>query len=203
MMRMPSAPRLAPALAALLLAGCASAPAQYYTLVRPAAAPSAPSDLRIDVLPVTVPTQVDVPQLVIRQSDTEVALVENQQWIAPLGQEVRAAIAAELVTSLGAQDLSGTLRAPSAAPAYRIRLDLRRFDSSPGRSVLIEAVWSVRRSAREHDPAVCISRVEQPAAAGYPALVEAHQRALQRIAAQIAQAIRAAQAADAAVNCPD
>jgi uncharacterized protein len=33
------------------------------------------------------------------------------------------------------------------APAYRVTIDVQRFDSVPGQSALVEAVWTVRRTA--------------------------------------------------------
>ena len=201
---MPSVPHLKSAalvLATAALAACGSAPIQFYTLIRPAATPATASGLRIEVLPVSVPPQVDVPQLVVRQSDSRIALVEDQQWIAPLGDEIRAALAAELSARLGAQDFSG---APPGAglQAYRIKFDVRRFESALDGGARIEAVWSIRKPQAEKFLAVCSSRAEQSGDDDdYPALVEAHQRALQQIAAQIAEVLRAAHAGTA-VACP-
>ena len=55
----------------LALAGCASAPLHYYTLVAPAGGsdPGATSSpLSFELMPVNVPAQVDQPQLVVRES---------------------------------------------------------------------------------------------------------------------------------------
>ena len=188
-------------LAAGALAACSSAPIQFYTLVRPAPAAVTASGLSFEVLPVGVPSQVDVPQLVVRQGTSRIALVEDQQWIAPLGQEIRAALAAELAAMLGAQDFSG---APAGAglPTYRIKFDVRRFESALDGGARIESVWSIRKPQAEKFLAVCSSRTEQAGADDdYPALVEAHQRALQQIAAQIAGVLRAAHAGETA-HCP-
>lgn len=190
---MRSARHLAGVAAGLLLAACASAPLHYYTLVAPAdgaaEAPSAPS-LPFELLPVGVPAQVDQPQLVVREGGQSVALLGSERWIAPLGDEVRSALSAELARELGSADVSGL--PGNGQPLLRIKLDLRRFDSAPGSYALIEAAWSVRLLHGERPAALaCTSRVSEAVGPGYPALVQGHQRALGRLAAQVAGVARA------------
>jgi uncharacterized lipoprotein YmbA len=182
--------------AVLGVAACASAPLHYYTLVPPAgemedatsAATSTPS-LPFELLPVGVPAQVDQPQLVVREGGQGVALLDGERWIAPLGEELRAALSADLARELHSQDISGL---PSSdRPLLRIKLDLRRFDSQPGSYALIEGNWSVRvlHGAGEHALA-CSSRISETVGPGYDALVQGHQHAIGRLAAQIAAAAR-------------
>ena len=94
----------------LLLAGCASAPLHYYTLVAPAGGSepvAAASPLSFELMPVNVPAQVDQPQLVVREGGQGVALLGSERWIAPLADEVRGALSADLVRQLHGADLSG------------------------------------------------------------------------------------------------
>lgn len=179
--------------AGLLLAACASAPLHYYTLVAPAdesAAASAAPSLPFELLPVGVPAQVDQPQLVVREGGQGVALLGSERWIAPLGDEVRSALSAELARELGSADVSGL--PGNGKPLLRIKLDLRRFDSAPGSYALIEAAWSVRLLHGARPAALaCTSRVSETVGPGYPALVQGHQRAIARLATQIATAARA------------
>lgn len=185
--------------ATLLSAACASDPVQFYTLVRPmAAAQPAAGAPAFELASVQVPSQVDVPQLVVRQSASEVALAEGRQWSAPLGEEIRAALAAELAAQ-GLRDVSGVSRGKEAKP-WRVKLDVQRFESSPGHGVLIEALWSLRAPNNALAAASCASRVQEATGKDYAAVVEGHQRALGQIAAQIAATIKAAGAQ--APNCP-
>jgi len=193
--------------AALLLAACASAPLHYYTLVAPAdesagglVAPSAAPSLPFELLPVGVPAQVDQPQLVVREGGQGVALLGGERWIAPLGDEVRSALSADLARELRSADVSGL--PGNGKPLLRIKLDLRRFDSAPGSYALIEAAWSVRLLDGERPAALaCTSRVSETVGPGYAALVQGHQRALARLAEQIAGVARALGAGQAAA-CP-
>lgn len=183
---------------ALAVAGCASAPLHYYTLVAPVAeselaagaGPVAVSPLPFELLPVSVPAQVDQPQLVVREGDQGVALLGSERWIAPLGDELRSALSADLARQLHSADMSGM---PSSDKRrLRMKLDVHRFDSAPGAYALIEGAWSVR-TVQGGQPAVlaCTSRVRESVGPGYAALVQGHQRAIAQIAAQMAAAARA------------
>ena len=54
-----------------------------------------------ELLPVSVPAQDDQPQLVIRQGGQGVALLQSERWIAPLGDEIRGALSADLTPRAG------------------------------------------------------------------------------------------------------
>ncbi|MGE5946483.1 MAG: membrane integrity-associated transporter subunit PqiC [Betaproteobacteria bacterium] len=203
--RKTAARHLGMAAAGLLLAACASAPTHYYTLVAPAGeaaaspSPSSPSP-PFELLPVGVPAQVDQPQLVVREGGQGVALLGSERWIAPLGDEVRSALSADLARELRSADVSGL--PGNDRPLLRIKLDLRRFDSAPGSYALVEAAWSVRL-LHGAQPAMlaCTSRVSEAVGPGYPALVQGHQRAIGQLAVQIADAARALGGGRAAA-CP-
>jgi uncharacterized lipoprotein YmbA len=186
-----------------VLAGCASAPTNFYTLQQSpkeqAQATGAAPAFLIDVLPVAVPAEVDQAQLLVRQSEQRVAVLDNEHWAAPLATELRSALAADLVEALGTRDMHGLARA-QAAPVYRIQLDVRRFDSWPGRYALIEADWSIRGEA-ERALVTCASSAMETVEPGYDALVQGHQRAIAHIAGDIATVLRSISAGTAAA-CP-
>ena len=184
--------RLLGAGAVLALAACASAPLHYYTLIAPAdesLSNAGSASLPFELLPVSVPTQVDQPQLVVREGGQGVALLGSERWIAPLGDEVRGALSADLARELHSQDISGLHG--NDRPRLRIKLDLRRFDSQPGSYALIEGAWSVRLLHGAQSGALaCTSRINVPVGPGYPALVQGHQQAIARLAGQIAATAR-------------
>ncbi|GAB2559532.1 PqiC family protein [Rhodanobacter koreensis] len=181
---------------ALALTACASAPLHYYTLVAPAgepadgAATSGTPSLPFELLPVGVPSQVDQPQLVVREGGQAVAMLNSERWIAPLGDEVRSALSGDLARELHSQDVSGL--PGNDKPLLRIKLDLHRFDSLPGSYALIEGSWSIRVLHDAHGGGVlaCTSRISEAVGPGYAALVQGHQRAIGQLAAQIATAAR-------------
>ena len=185
------------------LAACSSAPTHFYTLqhseiARADAADAAPRFL-VDVQPVAVPAQVDQQELLVRQSEQRVAVLDNERWAAPLAAELREALAADLAGALGTHDVHG-LAHPPAIPVYRIQVDIRRFDSWPGRHALIEADWTIRGDA-ERTLASCTSNASENVESGYDALVQGHQRALARIAADMAAVLRTVAAGNVSA-CP-
>ncbi len=207
MKRLPRALFRALSLVALMaLAGCASAPLHYYTLMPSAAspAPASPTGFDFQLLPVSVPVQADQPQLVVRQGGQGVVLLENERWIAPLGDEIRAAVSADLAGALGSTDVTGLPR--SNKPVLRVKLDVRRFEAVPGRYALLDAAWSVRlleSTGGATDSAVlsCTQRFSEPVGAGYDAMVAGYQRALAELSRRIASDARAV-AAGQPGRCP-
>ena len=183
--------------ATLGLVGCASAPTHSYTLMAPAggATPAAaPAPYPFELLPVSVPAQVDVPQLVVREGGQGMLPLQGQRWIAPLGDEIRGALAADLARALGVPDMGGL--PGDGRPRLRVRLDVRRFESVPGSHALLDAAWSLRLvgGSGGQDALACSSRISEPVAAGYDALVAGHQQALAALAARIAATARAYEA---------
>lgn len=203
MTRPPVPLRLAALVAALALGACASAPTHYYTLVAPAtAAPSGDAHgPAFELLPVGIPAQDDQPQLVVRQGGQGVALLEGQRWIAPLADEIRAALSADLAGALGHPDVSGL--AHGDEPVVRVKVDVRRFDSQPGGYAWLDAAWSLRLLGGDAGgpQLACTSQFRESVGPGYDALVQGHQQALAQLAASIAQAARGLAAGTA--RCPE
>jgi len=180
--------------AVMWLAACSSKPVHYYTLLSPpevSRSPVTTSPFLIDVLPVDLPEPLDQPQFVVRQNDSgTVAVLDGERWVGPLGAEMRSALSVHLSEQLGTQDISG-LPAPADAQVLRVKIQVRRLDAWPGRQVQLEAGWSLS-FAGDADKArlVCRRRFDVPAAAGYPALVQAQRRAIDALAQQIAKDAR-------------
>ena len=182
-----------------LLAGCGAAqPPRYHSLM-PAAATTvrpvvAAGSLGWELLPVAIPAGVDQPQWVVRTVDGSLAVLEQERWIAPLGDEVRAAVSDRLTQVVGAP-------AASAIPGkrWRIHIDVQRFDSAPGREARIEATWTLASDAEGAAPLRCRGEFVQPlAASGYLALAKGHQQAAAQLADAIASALKAVAAGQAA-----
>jgi len=194
--------RASAALGFLMLGGCVSTvPTHYHTLLGAAAettTSSAPASFLIDVQPVGIPAQVDRPQLVVRDGGGMTPL-EQERWIAPLADEARTALSTDLSRELAATDVAGQPR-PEGAKVVTIKVDLRRFDSTPGAYAAIDAVWSLSTNDPNAKALVCDSAARETVSTGYDELVQGHRRALTAIASRIASAARAYAAGKGA--CP-
>lgn len=187
--------------ATVLAAACASAPIHYHTLIPLAAnADIAPPIIHrnVDVESVHIPAQVDRFELVVRERSGEMALLDNELWVASLSDEIKTALSLELERQLGAP----TLDSRGWPTAISVRLDVERFESAPARYAFIAAAWRVR--AMEGTRAItltCNTHAYEDVSRGYDELVRGHQRAVISIADQIAAAIREL-ATQSAAECP-
>ena len=175
-----------------LLAGCGSAqPPRYHSLMPAAASavrpPALAGSVAWEVLPVAVPAGVDQPQWVVRTVDGSLAVLEQERWIAPLGEEIRAAVADRLTREVGAPAASAELR-----KRWRIRIDVHRFDSAPGREVRLEATWTLSSDAEVSTALRCRGEFMQTlAASGYLALAKGQQQAVAQLADAIGRELKA------------
>lgn len=156
------------------------------------------SAIHIDVMPVSVPAQVDHAQWVVRQADDTLLMLEQERWAAPLGEELRGAIAWRLAGRWGAVDVHAVAAPP--APVWRVRVDVQRFESVPGREARIDSIWSLSPPSPPPVPAlVCRTSVREGISeTGAPALAAAHRRAVAQLADRIGAQLRAMQAGEKA-----
>jgi len=199
-----SLPLLAPLLA---LTACSATPTQFYTLLPPpSAAQAATPSFQIEVQSVDLPPQVSTPQLVVRTGSGEMVPVDTRRWIAPLGDEIRGALSADLSGRLGVHDVYGLPNSVAAAgqglPTWRITVKVQRFESALGAYARIDALWTVRRAGDNAIAVTCSSSVSEAVQPGYPALIEGHQRAVADLASQIAAGLGAAQQGGGGASCP-
>jgi len=182
------------ALVATAAAGCATNPARFYTLASTATADDAPvARYGVIVGPVSVPASVDRPELVVQVAPNRVELDEFNRWAAPLNESIARAVGGDLAVLLGTPDVA-TAPLANFNPAYRVTINVQRFESVPGQTALIDAVWTVRQTRSGETRSGRTVAHEAVQGKGYDALAAAHSRALATISTDIAAAIRAAAA---------
>jgi len=174
------------------LAACAaSRPSRFYTLDLTASVEGAPdTGITVAVGPVTLPASVDRPQFVIQVAPNRVDIDEYNRWAGPLDENIARVVAGNLSVLLGSPRVA---RAPftNFNPSYRVTIDVQRFESVPGESALIEALWTVRRSADGETRSGHTLAHETVQGKGFDTLAAAHSRALTQVSRDIAAAIRA------------
>ncbi len=171
-------------------AGCASAPAHFYTLDSAATADAAPA-ARYAVLvgPVSVPAAVDRPEFVVQVAPNRVDIDEFNRWAAPLNDAIARAIAGDLAVLLGMQDVA-VAPLPNFNPAYRVTINVQRFESIQGEAALVDAVWTVSKVGGGPPRSGRTVARESVQGKGYDTLAAAHSRALAKLSGDIAAAIR-------------
>ena len=164
---------------AVLLAACRSDPIHYHTLIPQQPAPASSVDIQLEQ--VSVPPQVDRPQVVIRQGNSGLAILETEWWGASLADELRNALVNQFVSS-------------TAQPRQGLRVEVQRFDSVPGQYALFDARWRLRAGNAVLN---CRSVIQTPAGTSIDDLVLAHQQNLKRFTELVSQA-----ASGGASHCP-
>jgi uncharacterized lipoprotein YmbA len=187
-----SAMLLVIALLVATLAGCGTtAPSSFYTLDSAATeANGPPVAAAVVVGPVSVPATVDRPEFVIAVAPNQVEIDEFHRWAAPLGDAVARTVAGDLAVLLGNADVATGPLANFQA-VYRVTIAVQRFESVRGEAALVEAVWAVRATAGGAPRSGRTVAREAVQGDGFDALAAAHSRALARLSADVAAAIRA------------
>ena len=180
------------ALIAAVAAGCASSPAtRFYTLSSTASADGAPAvHGGILVGPVTIPAAVDRPEFVAQVAPNRVEIEDFDRWAAPLNDSIGRIVAGDLAVLLATPDVA-TAPFANFSPAYRVTIGVQRFESVPGDSALVEAIWAVRKSAGDDTRTGRTVAREAVQGKDFAALAAAHSRALAKVSADITAAIRA------------
>jgi len=172
-------------------AGCSTAPARFYSLDSTAKADGTPAtSAAVMVGPVTIPASVDQPEFVVQVAPNRVEVNEFNRWVAPLNDAVARAVAGDLVVLLGTPEVA-TAELANFTPDYKVTIDVQRFESIQGDAALVEAVWTVRKTAGGETRSGRTVAREPVQSQGFDALAAAHSRAIAKMSADIATAIRA------------
>ncbi len=186
--------RLLLAASLALLAGCFGPPVKlnYYTLSSqpsPAALAAASRPLGIYVGPVTLPETVDRPQMVFRVDANQVEIADLERWAEPLKAAIPRLVAETLAREVAGSTVMTSRQSATLDFDYRVALDVQRFDFSAGDGSAVDVLWTIR--AAKGAPRT--GRTEAREAGGSrdaQAMAAAHSRALEKVARDIAAAIR-------------
>lgn len=174
------------------VSGCGTtAPARFYSLDSTALADGAPAtSVTVMVGPVVVPAAVDQPEFVVNTTPNRVEVDEFNRWVSPLNDAIARAVAGDLVVLLGTPNVA-TAQLANFNPEYQVTIDVLQFESVPGHAATVAAVWTVRKisdGVTRSGRTISREPVQGP---GFDALAAAHSRALAKVSADIATAIRA------------
>lgn len=195
-------------LLAMLLVACSSPKTAYYTLdaqpIQPVA--TGTKEMRVMVGPVTLPSMLDQPQIVIQGNGNEVQIHEYHRWAGSLKSDVGRVIAANLARDLGATNVWNFAQSTQTNFDYQVFIDVQNLQSKPDDSVLVDVLWTIKPSASKGKsddknakmdagiktkPFMGRSLVREPiTGSGVDSIVAAQSRAFAKVSQEIAQAIR-------------
>jgi uncharacterized lipoprotein YmbA len=147
----------------------------------------------VQLVSLTVPQSVDRPQLVLRSGDNTLNVREQDRWAEPLKHNLSLVLAATMM-----QDLDGApvvVRATGLEEtAWKLGIDIQRFEAQPGQAVTLEAVWTLKHQG-ESKPLSRVSKVRETVHGdSMEAVVAAQSRAVTQLAREIALSVNAATA---------
>jgi uncharacterized lipoprotein YmbA len=176
------------------LGACKSPSASFYTLSpdRSLTHTGTTQPIAVVIGPVTIPEIVDRPQIVTRLGDNEVAVNEFARWAQPLSGDIGRVIAADLGVLLNSPQVSVFDVAREPPGAWRVRIDVMRFESAPGQDVTVDVLWAVRAPGKGRPVTGRSVAREAVSGPGFAPLVAAHDRALASVSRDIASALQAA-----------
>jgi uncharacterized lipoprotein YmbA len=180
-----------PGIVAVLAAGCATPASRFYTLSTTPAPAGTPVAYSVAVGPVTIPSVIDRPQIVVSTSANQVQLDEFNRWASPLQSNIARVVADNLASILGTARVSLFPQTMSASADYRVAVQVQRFDTAPGDAASLEALWTVTRAKDGTAQTGRTSVRESSPSGGYDGVAAAHSRALARLSRDIADAIQA------------
>ena len=136
-------------LSAITLSGCTlfeSAPVRYYALSAAPGDSSAPwprGGPTFALGSVRIPQYLSHKWIVTRNGETEISLAADDQWAAPLADDI-GRVLSENLTAMIPSDRVVQLPLSSAIPVdYEIRVEIVSFEQQPDGSVDLVARWTV------------------------------------------------------------
>jgi uncharacterized lipoprotein YmbA len=178
--------------------GCASSPPpRFYLLnsletISPGTKPSAEERcFSIGIGPIRIPDYLDQPRIVTRGGPNEIAMAEFDRWGEPLKDNLTRILAKNLSILLCTKTIAFFPWRGGIPIDYRIEMEVLRLDGSLGGNVSLEAWWVILSG--EGKKILFSEKSNVTEAAGgqdYRSLVAAKGRAVGRLSAEIAEAIK-------------
>jgi uncharacterized lipoprotein YmbA len=126
------------ALVVALLGACASSPpARFYTLSDTAPEATPPSGVGlITISGVTVPGEIDRPEIVRRTGPNQLNISELDRWAGPLDETIRRVLT---------DDIARRVPAPASGQQHSVSVDIHEFYGDGACNVTLRAVWTLKK----------------------------------------------------------
>jgi uncharacterized protein len=149
----------------VFLSACSSSPpARFYTLSDTAPATTPPAGVGlVRITSVSIPGELDRPELVRRVGPNQLSISGLDRWAAPLDQAIQRALG---------DDISRRVPAPAPGQQYPVSVDIREFYGDAECNVTLRAAWTVRQ-ARPDGAAPVNESIQAPASGACPAALPA------------------------------
>ncbi|MCW8928714.1 MAG: PqiC family protein [Gammaproteobacteria bacterium] len=143
----------------------------------------------IGVGPIHIPEYINRPQIVTRSSKHRLNVSEFNRWIEPVTDSMSRLLVINLSNNLNSNRVYWVPRVDRQYPLdIRIAIDIGRFDGQLGKSVDLEARWSIF-DKNDRTVLTKVSLIKEPVNGGsYGDLVMAMNKALKLLGKEISEA---------------
>jgi uncharacterized protein len=145
---------LSMAVSVAFIGACASSlPTRFYTLSDTASDATPPASVGlIQIGGVTIPGELDRPEIVRRVGANQLSIAELDRWAAPLDQVIRRALSDDIAR-----------RVPSPVPGQQrqVSVDIREFYGDADCNVTLRAAWTPKASHPEAGAAPAQPAIEE------------------------------------------
>jgi len=183
-------------LSLVIAAGCLrSAPAKFYqlhALENSATQNAGARQIVLGVGPVEIPEYLSRPQIADRVTDNELGFSEINRWAEPLDRCILRVLAENFSVLLGTERIETYPWLPSQPIDYQVRVRIAKFDGTQGKDAGLTAYWTVygKNAAVLAEHKSVIAEITEEG--GYAGLVQAQNRALEKLSREIAAALNTA-----------
>ncbi len=189
----------------LSLGGGTEEPIRFYALRSLAEGPFGElspqaGGLTLGVSPVRVPAYLQRPQIVTRRGENELLLGEFDRWAEPLEEGLGRVVADNLAALMPQVRVVGHPWRGSAAPDYRLVLELRRLEGGADGAVELEARWALLADDGREVGRGRFAGSQKVGGAGYGEMVEGMSRAVADLSREMAQGLAAVIGASGELN---
>ena len=182
---------------ALLMAGCSSPDAKFYTLnaiKRAAPGPAVQVDghsISVKVGPVSFPDTLDQSQIVSRSGENQLILDEYNRWIGDFKDDFQRILGENISILLPTDHVALNHDIILFPIDFQVIVNVREFNGQLGGMVTLNADWTVARQGEDKTVVARKSLLKEKATGvEYSVYVTAQSRLLEKLSQQIVDEIR-------------
>jgi hypothetical protein len=168
-------------------------PAAFYTLNTiqgESAQETLSTEFYIAVGPVSLPSELDRPHIIIRDHESRIKLSEFHRWAGSLPDNIASVLSTNLSILLGTDRIMPRHHGDLLPITHYIMLNINRFDGHLQGEVLLDVTWSIQKTRHLEPLIIKRSVIHEPVLSeDYKGLVAAQSKALAELSRQIAVSV--------------
>jgi uncharacterized protein len=148
-------------------------------------------DFSIAIGPVTIPSEIDRPQIILRDHESRIKMSEYHRWSGPIQEDIASVLSSNLSLLLGTDRILPRDQESLFPFTHFIALHINRFDGQWKGEVLLDVTWSIQKNQHPYPLIVKRSVIREPVLSDdYEGLVATQSKALSGLSRLMAASVR-------------